>query len=105
MSKLLTYFVTTPYIDAYEHDWGPEHPKVDFPGFVKKMTRQAYGWGEQGIGRALVKGNSAPEYDGRLVLAIGIFGDEDKYVAVQRDRGTATVEVVAADWPVEWDVT
>ena len=100
-----SYFVTTPYIDAYEHDWEPEKPKIDLAAFAKKLEAQAADWGENGIGRAYLNGNEPPMYDGRYVLAIGIFGSDEKWIAVQRERGTWRVEIVKADWPVEWDVT
>lgn len=104
MSDLCSYFITTPYIDAYEHDWLPEHPKIDKATFAKKMERQAYEWGEQSIGRALLAGSIPAMYDGRYVLAIGVLDDE-KWFAVQDKPGSWRVEIVKGDWDVEWDVT
>lgn len=98
-----SYFISTPYIDAYEHDWEPESPKVDLATFTKRMVSQAYSWGETAVGRATLTALRPAMHDGAYVLAFGVHGDQ-KYVAVSRpgDR----VEVVAVDsYPDEWNVT
>lgn len=110
LGDLFAYFISTPYVDAYQHDWddpdpGYGRPKVDFAQFAKQMSDQAAAWGEQGIGRASLSGYDLPMHDGRHVLAFGTHGDK-KYVAVPRAGSVYEVDVIEVDaLSDEWDVT
>jgi hypothetical protein len=98
MKQIASYFTTTPYVDAYLRGEGT------YGEFLDKLRDQAYSWGEQGLGTALVKGEQVPETDeGVYVLAIGSFADT-KYAIVQK-AGTDTVDLVEFDWPYDWDIT
>lgn len=100
--RLLSYFVSTPYIDAYDHDYPPSKPQIDYEAFVQKMKGQAYAWGEQGVGRAVIDGLVPATHGDSHVLAFGTHGAK-KYVAVATPSGVSVVEV--AEIPNEWDVT
>lgn len=111
-----SYFITTPYIDAYRRDWDLTHPPIPFETFEYYMKQQAREWGEQGLGRALLNREALPTYDDpeasheRYVLAFGEW-DEEWYVAVEEkdELGNHNVKVIkqADDWsiPEGWDVT
>jgi hypothetical protein len=104
------YFITTPYIDAYEHDYRPVaglsgKPMLTFEQFELRMKAQAYSWGEQGIGRALLSGVEPAMHDGRYVLAFGTW-DGKSYLAVSGNGGTMyDSEVVEGESEPEWNVT
>lgn len=103
-----SFFISTPYIDAYQHDWddvdGSQRvPKVDYAGFVELMQSQAMNWGEQGVGRAALEGREPPMHDERYVLAWGTHGDKS-YVAVPGPNWRCDV-VEVSKIPHEWNVT
>lgn len=102
-----SYFISTPYIDAYEHDFEPTHPRLDYAAFCSRMNAQSLMWGEQGLGRALRMGKEPPMYDGRYVLAFGSH-DSKKYVALSPSNGEdlGIANIVEIDSiPEGWDVT
>ncbi len=103
-----SYFISTPYIDAYQHDWeaSQNRPKLNYDNFALAMERQASEWGEMGVGRTYLRGYDAAMFDGRYVLAFGVLG-EKRYVAVPK-QGAWGYDIVAVgdwQWPQEWDVT
>jgi hypothetical protein len=99
-----SYFISTPYVDAYSHDWEPDRPKLDYEAFVSAMRSQAYMWGEQGIGRAAIYGHGIPMHDDEYVLAFGTHGGK-KYVATATAQRYEPKIVEVIDLPNQWDVT
>jgi hypothetical protein len=99
-----SYFISTPYVDAYSHDWEPDHPKLTYDEFVKAMQRQAYQWGEMGIGRAAIDGRGIPMHGGEYVLAFGTHGGK-KYLATATGQRFEPRVVEVSDIPNEWDAT
>lgn len=103
---LNSYFISSPYIDAYKQSWEPSHPKISFVEFERKMQLQAWDWGEQSVGRATISALE-PAMDGEdYVLAFGQFGDK-KYVAISSDESEpGCIKVIEVGHiPDEWNVT
>jgi hypothetical protein len=107
------YFITSPYIDAYDVSYGTMsalHPAVDFEEFQRRMRIQAHNWGPESIGRTILKGLKPAEYvhgpplSIEWVLAFGTFGTQH-YIAVQRDDEIVTIEVEDKCIGEEWNVT
>lgn len=107
------YFCTTPYVDAYSNHYKynhrtnsiEEHP-IDFFTFDLKMRQQAYSWGFEGVGRCYVNNKKLPMDDeGRIVLAIGRFGDRQYAYVVTPGATDEGDQLIEFDWPYEWDVT
>jgi hypothetical protein len=99
-----SYFISTPYVDAYSHDWEPDSPKLDYEAFASAMVSQAYQWGETGIGRAVMDGSEIPMHEGEYVLAFGTHGGK-KYVATATKQRFQPNIVEVSYLPNEWDVT
>lgn len=107
------FFVTTPYIDAYEtsNKFDVASSSIvmryaSFEEFHKMMSSQASFWGEHGLGRALIEGHDLPEADGGLVLAIGIWnGTSYAFVATPGPGWYDTRRMIEFNYPVEWNVT
>lgn len=112
MDKYLNWwFITTPYVDAYEHAHWENfgyHSPISYEEFRAKMFRQASSWGETGIGSAVLRGNDVARTDeGNPVLAIGTW-DNKSWVIIPTP-GSKWYEVeynlVEFAWPQEWNVT
>lgn len=106
------YFITTPFVDAYmrseiyigEDSGRKIKESITFEQFLTKMRSQAYSWGEQGLGRALLRGEELPAHEGAYILAIGTFGNKG-YAFVVTDHAADAYLVIEYSWPWEWDVT
>jgi len=107
------WFVTTPYVDAYEMAPYGDHVPITMDEFITKMRSQAMRWGDQGLGSALMRGQEVPRYNTRLVMAIGIFKDV-KYAVTINPPIDWTLEdaqfqnqweLNIFEWPNSWDVT
>lgn len=95
------WFITTPYIDAYETPgvWGSPEGAIDFDKFKSMMASQASQWGEQSVGhQVMFRKPPAVLGEGRYVLAMGWWGT-DHFVYV--DGGVEPID----KYPSEWDVT
>lgn len=103
-----SYFITTPYVDAYERDYDSSisggKPKITFHHFELAMKAQAYQWGEMGVGRAFITGKTPATRNSRFVLAFGTWNGKS-YLALARLGSSYDVDVVEGESNPEWDVT
>lgn len=110
-TKTASYFITTPYIDAYDHDYEGVsslgqlvthgRPKVTFEEFKQKMRAQASSWGEASVGRTMLDGKTPAQVHDLWVLAMGRWDGKPYVMLANGDE----YELEEYDYPYEWDVT
>ncbi len=99
-----SWFITTPYVDAYETPWVvnwravDEPEEITFAEFEERMRGQAARWGGESMLRVAQSGLRAALHDEQPVLAMGIYGVQ-RYVYT-----TAGLDVVS-EYPSWCDVT
>jgi len=105
MDKVQPFFISTPYIDAYQEPGILGAAYITFKEFEKRMQNQAWQWGEQSIGRRLLKGETPAMNGEEYVLAFGTHGAES-YIMVQAPGREMELVELEKYWNWgEWDVT
>lgn len=113
MSKKYSYKTYPPYVDAYECSWGDERLKT-LKEAKDLAISHAVMWGEQSIGRAVLKTGSPAKYKGDVVvgcLSLWDEGDYRKSFLVVIDKNIDSeywfdqLKVVEGPIEYDWNVT